>query len=56
VDDRAPLPKLLAQVRHLFGKLLADKGYLSAPLRQQLRHGLGMELITRRSRRTSRGR
>ena len=35
VDDRAALPKLLAQVRHLFGELLADKGYLSAPLRQR---------------------
>jgi hypothetical protein len=33
VDDRKPVPKL---VRQLFGKLFADKGYLSQPLFEQL--------------------
>jgi hypothetical protein len=47
VDDRAPLPNLLRQVRHLFGKLFADKGYLSAALRQQVRDLFRVELITR---------
>lgn len=47
VDDRTPLPGLLRQVRHLLGKLFADKGYLSAALRQQLRASFGIELITR---------
>lgn len=47
VDDRTPLPGLLRQVRCLFGRLFADKGYLSAALRQRLRDGFGVELITR---------
>jgi hypothetical protein len=29
VDDRWPVPRL---VRHLFGKLYSDKGYISQPL------------------------
>lgn len=33
-DDRKPVPTLVAR---LFGKLFGDKGYLSAPLRDQLR-------------------
>jgi hypothetical protein len=42
VDDRKPVPAL---VKHLFGKLFGDKGYLSKPLREQLRQQ-GVELIT----------
>jgi hypothetical protein len=33
VDDRKPVPHL---VKHLFGKLFGDKGYLSQPLCEQL--------------------
>jgi Transposase DDE domain len=29
VDDRRPVPQLLRRVRRLFGKLFADRGYLS---------------------------
>lgn len=43
VDDRKPVPKL---VKRLFGKLFGDKGYLSKPLRDQLRQQ-GVELITK---------
>jgi hypothetical protein len=42
VDDRKPVPAL---VKRLFGKLFGDKGYLSKPLREQLRQQ-GVELIT----------
>ena len=42
VDDRKPVPSL---VTTLFGKLFGDKGYLSAPLRDNLREE-GVELIT----------
>jgi transposase len=42
VDDRAPVPQL---IQHLFGKLFGDKGYLSQPLRDDLRD-MGIELIT----------
>jgi hypothetical protein len=38
VDDRQPVPRL---AKRLFGKLFADKGYLSQPLFEQLfQHGL----------------
>lgn len=43
VDDRKPVPQL---VKRLFGKLFGDKGYLSKPLRDQLRQQ-GVELITK---------
>jgi hypothetical protein len=43
IDDRKPVPAL---VKGLFGKLFGDKGYLSRPLRDQLRDQ-GVELITR---------
>ena len=33
VDDRQPIPDL---VRHVFGKLFGDKGYLSKTLREEL--------------------
>jgi hypothetical protein len=42
VDDRKPVP---AMTQRLFGKLFGDKGYLSTPLRDQLRTQ-GVELIT----------
>ena len=42
VDDRKPVPAL---AKTLFGKLFGDKGYLSAPLRDELREQ-GVELIT----------
>lgn len=44
VDDRTPVPKLLQQ---LFGKVFADKGYVSAPLAQQLMEMTGVQLITK---------
>jgi transposase len=43
VDDRQPVPDL---VQRLFGKLFGDKGYLSQPLADQLRHQ-GIQLITK---------
>ena len=43
-DDRRPVPTL---VKHLFGKIFADKGYLSQPLFQQLRDTFGLQLITK---------
>ena len=42
VDDRKPVPDL---AKGLFGKLFGDKGYLSTPLRDELREE-GVELIT----------
>lgn len=44
VDDRKPLPKM---VRHLFGKLFADKGYLSEKLHHDLLETFGITLITK---------
>ena len=44
VDDRRPVPKL---VRHLWGKLFGDKGYLSRPLADQLMEDHAVELITK---------
>lgn len=43
-DDRAPLPRL---VRRLFGKLFADKGYVSQPLAEALFMQHGLRLITK---------
>ena len=45
VDDRKPVPRL---VKRLFGKIFADKGYLSQPLFQQLLETFGLQLITKR--------
>jgi len=42
VDDRQPIPDL---VRHVFGKLFGDKGYLSKPLHDELWEQ-GVDLIT----------
>ena len=44
VDDRRPVPLL---TRRLFGKLIADKGYLSQPLFEQLFADHHLQLITR---------
>ena len=34
-------------VKHLFGKIFADKGYVSQPLFRQLRDTFGLQLITK---------
>src|SRR5512139_1170254 len=44
VDDRKPVPRL---VTRLFGKIFADKGYLSHALFQQLLETFGLRLITK---------
>ena len=44
VDDRQPVPRL---VKRLFGKIFADKGYLSQPLFHQLLETFGLQLITK---------
>jgi hypothetical protein len=44
IDDRAPVPQ---QVKHLFGKLFGDKGYVSRTLADQLRESFGIELLTK---------
>lgn len=43
VDDRKPVPSM---VKHLRGKLIGDRGYISAPLTQML-FEQGLHLITR---------
>jgi hypothetical protein len=43
-DDRIPVPKLLQQ---LFGKVFADKGYVSQKLAKQLLKTAGIQLITK---------
>ena len=43
-DDRTPVPKLLQQ---LFGKVFADKGYISQKLALQLLDTVGVQLITK---------
>jgi hypothetical protein len=47
VDDRAPVLALLARVRERFGRLFADKGYISQPLAERLFVEQGVRLITR---------
>jgi hypothetical protein len=44
VDDRKPVPQM---VQHLFGKIFADRGYLSKALANELRETLGIQLITK---------
>jgi hypothetical protein len=44
VDDRKPVPELL---RHLFGKVFADKGYISQALFQELLESVGIQVITK---------
>lgn len=43
-DDRRPVPTL---VQHLFGKIFADKGYVSHPWFQLLWDTFGLQLITK---------
>lgn len=43
VDDRRPVPKM---VRKLFGKLFADKGYLSKKLAEELLRTFNVQLVT----------
>jgi hypothetical protein len=44
VDDRTPVPTL---GKHLFGKLIADRGYVSQPLFELLLNTFGIQLITK---------
>jgi transposase len=44
VDDRKPVPTLS---KRLFGKLIADRGYISQALSEQLRETFGIQLITK---------
>jgi hypothetical protein len=44
VDDRKPVPVLC---KRLFGKLIADRGYISQSLFQQLLETFGVQLITK---------
>ena len=44
VDDREPVPTLS---RRLFGKLIADRGYISRALFEQLLNTFGVQLITK---------
>jgi hypothetical protein len=44
VDDREPVPTL---AKHLFGKLIADRGYISRALFEQLLDTFGVQLITK---------
>lgn len=44
IDDRTPVPRLLQQ---LFGKVFADKGYVSQKLAKQLLERIGVQLITK---------
>ena len=44
VDDRKPVPTLC---KRLFGKLIADRGYVSQPLFDQLLDTFGVQLITK---------
>lgn len=44
VDDRKPVP---AMVKRLFGKIFADRGYLSKALFQELLNTFGLQLITK---------
>ena len=44
LDDRKPVPALC---KNLFGKLIADRGYISQPLFEQLLETCNVQLITR---------
>lgn len=44
IDDRKPVPTLC---KRLFGKLIADRGYISQPLFEQLLATFNVQLITR---------
>ena len=44
VDDQKPVPDLL---QHLFGKVFADKGYISQKLFEQLMNSVGVQVVTK---------
>ena len=44
IDDRTPVPTLC---KHLFGKLIADRGYISQSLFEQLLETFDVQLITK---------
>jgi len=44
VDDRKPVPELL---QHLFGKVFADKGYISKKMFEELMASIGVQVITK---------
>jgi hypothetical protein len=44
VDDRKPVPDLL---QHLFGKVLADKGYISQKMFKELLESVGVQVVTK---------
>ena len=44
VDDRKPVPDLL---QHLFGKVFADKGYVSQKMFKDLMQSVGVQVITK---------
>ena len=44
LDDRKPVPELL---RHLFGKVFADKGYISQAMFKELLETMGVQVITK---------
>jgi hypothetical protein len=47
VDDRRPVPQLLRRIQRRFGKLFADRGYISQPLAEQVLVEHGIQLITK---------
>ena len=46
VDDRTPVPAMVAQVQDLFGQLFGDRGYIAQWLHREL-WAQGVELVTR---------
>ena len=44
VDDRKPVPELL---QHLFGKVFADKGYISQKMFKELLESVGVQVVTK---------
>ena len=44
MDDRKPVPKA---VQHLFGKVFADKGYISKKMFEELMASVGVQVITK---------
>ena len=44
VDDRKPVPDLL---QHLFGKVFADRGYISQKMFEKLMNSVGVQVVTK---------
>ncbi len=44
MDDRKPVPDLL---QHLFGKVFADKGYISQKMFEELMESVGVQVVTK---------